>query len=133
VQRISTGTPTLTLRAPIATEEERALFQRRLALTALVVFALGFGFFVLTVAIILVVNPARLHYLFTDTSSRIHLATSFAAGALWFAVRRGKASVPLLSTLDFAVGVGLCVGDTCHSEPPAYAHSSAQLMKNVRQ
>ena len=35
----------LSLRAPIATEEERATFQRRLALASLVVFGLAFMFY----------------------------------------------------------------------------------------
>jgi hypothetical protein len=101
---------TLTLRVPIATEEERALFQRRLALTGLVVFALGFGFFVITLGLIAALAPARLHHLVDDFSTRIHMGTSFAAGGLWLALRRGKASVTTLSVLDFVIGIGLCLG-----------------------
>jgi eukaryotic-like serine/threonine-protein kinase len=100
----------LTLRVPIATEEERAQFQRRLAMTGLIVFALAFGFFVVTLASVSVVAPGHAKYLFTEASSQIHLTTAFVSLAVWVSIRRGRPSVVILSTLDFVMGVGICIG-----------------------
>ena len=102
----------LTLRVPIATEEERALFQRRLAITSLVVLALGGGFFIITLVLVSITSPSRVPHLFTDRSSVAHLLTSLAAAAIWFSIRRGKPSVAVLSALDFVVGIGLSFGWT---------------------
>ena len=103
------------LRVPIATEEERALFQRRLAITSLVVTLLAGGFFVMTLVLTAIVTPSRLPRLFTDRSSLAHLLTTVAAGVIWLTVRRGKPSVRALSTVDFVVGIGLPFGWTAMS------------------
>jgi len=100
----------LTFRVPIATEEERAQFQRRLSLTGSIVFALAFGFFVATFLSVAIVSPPHLKFLFTTASSQIHLVTTLVAGGVWLSIRRGKPSVVILSALDFVIGVGICVG-----------------------
>jgi serine/threonine-protein kinase len=100
------------LRVPIATEEERALFQRRLAITGMVVTMLGGGFLVITLVLVSITAPARVPRLFTDRSSVAHILTTLAAAAIWLTIRRGKPSVNVLSTIDFVVGIGLSFGWT---------------------
>jgi serine/threonine protein kinase len=101
---------TLTLRVPIANEEERALFQRRLALTGFIVFALSFGFFVVTLVSVAIVAPSHVPHLFTEHSSQIHLATSLASLVVWLSIRRGKPSVNRLSAADMGLAIGICLG-----------------------
>lgn len=79
-------------------------------MTGLIVFALATGFFVVTLASVSVVAPEHTKYLFTEASSRIHLATAGVAGAVWLSIRRGRPSVVILSTLDFVIGIGLSIG-----------------------
>ena len=104
------ATRPLTMRVPIATEEERALFQRRLALTGAVVFVLSFGFFALAVAIVAIFVPAHLRQFLDSPSSPVHVATSLAACGIWLFLRRTKRSVAALAWLDVALAVGLCLG-----------------------
>ncbi len=100
----------LTLRVPIANEDEREHFQRRLALLAGVVASLSFGFFVLTVIILAVLKPASVAQMFLRRSSHVHVATSCAAALVWFAMRRGRHSVKVLSGVDLVTSIGLCAG-----------------------
>jgi eukaryotic-like serine/threonine-protein kinase len=108
--RDTLATRPLTLRVPIANEDERVHFQRRLALTAGVVAALSFGFFMLTVIIIAVLKPGLVQQVLTRRSSHVHIATSATAALVWLAMRRGRHSVKVLSTLDLVSSVGLCGG-----------------------
>jgi eukaryotic-like serine/threonine-protein kinase len=110
VQGKTTIAGTFSLRAPITTEEDRASFQRRLALTAALVFVLAGGFYLVTVVSIAIVAPASLREAITTQSSIIHGGTSLAAGALWLVLRRGKPSIKALSALDFVGFVSLCLG-----------------------
>src|SRR5436190_3804308 len=101
---------TLTLRAPIANEEERALFQRRLALTAFVVFVLAFGFWLITLVSTLIIKPDHAFHLFTHRPNQIQLGTTAVAALIWLTIRRGKPHAHRLATLDIIVSVGLCIG-----------------------
>jgi eukaryotic-like serine/threonine-protein kinase len=101
---------TLTLRAPIANEEERALFQRRLALTAFVVFVLAFGFWTITFVSTLIIKPNYALHLFTHRPNQIQLGTTATAALIWLAIRRGKPTAHRLATLDILISVGLCIG-----------------------
>jgi serine/threonine-protein kinase len=100
----------LSLRAPIANEEERALFQRRLGLWGLVVFVLSFSFFVVANGVILILDPSRVREVLHDRSWRVDIATTFAAGALWLGLRRRTVSAEVLGLLDIVTGAGLSMG-----------------------
>jgi hypothetical protein len=102
----------LSLRAPIATEEERALFQRRLATTAQIVFILAFGFWVINIASVAILAPAHVVHVVLAQTAQVHLATSLAAGAIWLALTWGARGTRTLSALDSLVAVGLCAGWT---------------------
>jgi serine/threonine-protein kinase len=106
----TTSVGRLSLRAPIANEEERALFQRRLALTGAFVFFLAGGFYVVQLAVLAVLAPQHLVHLVTRPAPVIHLLTTLSAGALWFVLRRTKPSVAILSTLDSVGFSALCIG-----------------------
>jgi hypothetical protein len=95
------------LRVPITTEAERAQFQRRLALTLLVVFLLAFGFFAVSIVMIAFVTQGDLAYLFATTTVQIQLATTFTALAGALLLRRGKHSPATLGLADVAITVGL--------------------------
>ena len=98
------------LRAPIATEEERSTFRRRLGFTGALVFFLAGGFYVLMVIGIAVAAPATLVHSLLMPSSIIHAATSLASGAIWLVLRRTNPSVGVLSALDFIGFTLLCLG-----------------------
>ena len=95
---------TLSLRAPIATEAERALFQRRLALSAFVVFVLGFGFWVIANVSIAIVAPDRLLMVLGLRTTQIQLLTVLFSLVIWLVARRGKPSRNVLDTLDVGGG-----------------------------
>jgi len=105
-------TRTLSLRAPITNEEERALFQRRLALAAMLIFVLAFGFWLAAFVGVLFVAPAHAVHFLTHPSSLIQLATCFSALAMAVMLRRIKVSVGALSTFDAAMFVAICFGWT---------------------
>jgi serine/threonine-protein kinase len=100
----------LSLRAPIANEEERALFQRRLALAAAIVFMLAFGFYAVQFVSTLIIAPDRLLQIIGTPSGIVQLTTSCACGSLWLILRRGKRSVIALSAIDFVAFTALCCG-----------------------
>jgi eukaryotic-like serine/threonine-protein kinase len=98
------------LRAPIANEEERATFQRRLALTGAFVFCLAGGFYVIQVISVAIIAPAILAPSLLRPTAIIHAATSLTAGLLWVVLRRSKPSVQILSALDLVGFAALCLG-----------------------
>ena len=100
----------LSLRAPIANEDERAVFQGRLALTALIVFVLAFGFWFVQMLSAAILAPAQLVAQVTHRSALIQLATTFAAGGVWLFVRAKQRSIATLDALDPIVFSGLCLG-----------------------
>ena len=100
----------LSLRAPIATEAERALFQRRLALSAFVVFLLATGFWLIANASVAIFAPHMLAAVLTDRSTTMHAATLVFAMVVWGFTRRGKPSRQVLDLLDAVMTFGLCLG-----------------------
>ena len=100
----------LSLRAPIATEAERALFQRRLALSAFVVFLLATGFWIVANASVAIFAPHMLGAVLTDRSTTMRAATLVFAMVVWVFTRRGKPSRQVLDLLDAFVTFGLCLG-----------------------
>jgi predicted Ser/Thr protein kinase len=100
------------LRAPIETETERALFQRRLALALLVVLLMGLAFWVIANGAVAVIAPERLTMAMGMRTGRAHLATVAGSLVLWIIARRGKPSRALLDLLDAVTAIGLCLGWT---------------------
>lgn len=103
---------TLSLRAPIATEAERSLFQRRLALSALVVFVLASGFWVVATASVAVVAPEKLMMVLGRRTSILQVSTCAGALLIWLVARRGKPSRDVLDVLDAVWTFGMCLGWT---------------------
>ncbi|MDB4933555.1 MAG: serine/threonine kinase [Labilithrix sp.] len=102
----------LSLRAPIATEAERALFQRRLALSAFVVFVLGLGFWLIANVSIAIVAPDKLATVLVERTSQIHIVTIVFLMVIWLVARRGKPTRNLLDALDAITAFGVCLGWT---------------------
>ncbi len=98
------------LRAPIANESEREHFQRRLALTLLLVFVLGFGFWLVALSAHAVIGrgPARLY--FAGTMRLAQLATIGASLASWAIVRGRKWSIDFLDAADVITTLVICWG-----------------------
>ena len=101
---------TLSLRAPIANEEERALFQRRLAMTSLLVFTLAAVFWVATTASLAFMAPEHVRHMWDTATAQVQLATTFAGLGVWLHVRRGKRSASTLGLIDAVSAVGICLG-----------------------
>jgi serine/threonine-protein kinase len=100
----------LSLRAPIATEAERTLFQRRLALAALVVFLLASSFWLIANASVAIFAPDMLAAVLTNRSAMMHGATLVFAMVVWGFTRRGQPSRQVLDALDAFMTFGLCLG-----------------------
>jgi eukaryotic-like serine/threonine-protein kinase len=98
------------LRAPIGTESERALFQRRLALALYVIFGLSFGFWLLQLGATAVIFRCSPLVFLSARSVQIHLATTLVALAVSLCLRRGKPSARVLDAADVATSLGLCAG-----------------------
>jgi serine/threonine-protein kinase len=103
---------TLSLRAPIATEAERSLFQRRLTLAAFIIFVLGFGFWLIANISIAVVAPERLAMVLGMHTTRVQGATIVLSLVIWLIARRGKPARDLLDLLDATTAFGMCLGWT---------------------
>ncbi len=112
MKHTSSRTRTLSLRAPIANEDERALFQRRLSLTGLLVFVLAFGFYLVQLGTVAVVAPEHVVHLLTRASPLVQVGTCFFAAGIWLFTRRGRRSNTTLSALDVVVSLGVCLGWT---------------------
>lgn len=115
----------LSVRVPISTEEERALFQRRLALALWVVFVLAFAFWAIQLGTLGALHPQMLPLVLSDKPMQIQLATTFAGGAGWLLVRRGRRSVRFLDLADVVSTLVLCFGWTAMvavSGPRTMAH-----------
>jgi len=100
----------LSLRAPIAGEEERAQFQRRLSLTLFVIFVLAAGFFLVQLAIVAAVAPVHVHHMFGHPSGRIQLATTFVTLMGAVLLRRGAPSARALDVADAVLTTTVCFG-----------------------
>jgi serine/threonine-protein kinase len=105
-----TATRALSLRAPIANDDERALFQRRLALAAFMVFILAFGFWAIMTAAVQIANPQKLRETFFSVTTAIQLGTTFTAGFVWLVLRKNARSRELLGILDAVFAIGICTG-----------------------
>lgn len=107
----SPTTKTRSLRAPVATEEERLLFERRLRLSSFVVFVLTGGFWVIATTAMIVVSPsaeaARERVL--HPASLFHLGTVVVAFTAWLLVRRGNTSPFILDVVDITSTFGMCL------------------------
>ncbi|MBS2014101.1 MAG: serine/threonine protein kinase [Deltaproteobacteria bacterium] len=101
---------TLSLRAPITNEEERALFQRRLVFTLTTVFVLAFGFWAVQLVAVALTAPQHVTHLFTHVSSRIHICVTSLAIASAGLLRRGKPSARTLDIADGVLVVVICCG-----------------------
>jgi serine/threonine-protein kinase len=98
----------LSLRAPIGSETERAQFQKRLALTLFIVFAMSFGFFLLQYGLVLTLSPEDITKMFHSKLTLIQLANTAAALAGSLYLRRGKPSARTLDVLDALSTVTIC-------------------------
>ena len=103
-------TRALSLRAPIATDEERALFQRRLALAAFMVFVLAFGFWAIMTVAVQIVRPEKLRETLLSLTTAIQLTTTFSAGLVWVLLRKTQRSKDFLSVIDALFAIGVCTG-----------------------
>jgi eukaryotic-like serine/threonine-protein kinase len=101
---------TLSVQAPITNEEERTLFQRRVALMALVVFVLSGGFWIVQLISLIFVAPQHIVHVTASMGGKVHIATTLGAALVWQVVRRGKPSAKLLSVVDPFACMGLCTG-----------------------
>jgi eukaryotic-like serine/threonine-protein kinase len=100
----------LSLRAPIATEEERTQFQRRLSLTLGVVFALSAAFWTIQMVIFGVLHPTMLHHVVDDESTQVHFVTTAVCGVGWLLLRRGHRSARFLDVADLIATTVVCLG-----------------------
>ncbi|MBX3190383.1 MAG: serine/threonine protein kinase [Labilithrix sp.] len=100
----------MSLRAPITSEAERTLFQRRLGLASLVIFILSFGFFVVANASLAIFAPERLWEPLKQWTGQVHMMTIAGSLVMWLVVRRGTQSRALLDALDALGVLGLCAG-----------------------
>ena len=114
------GTTTIasafSLRAPIAGEEERVVFERRLSFTLALVATLAFGFWLIQLASAMIVAPAHVVHLFTKPTSQIHLGIVAATYLIALAVRRMKLSSLHRRTREAFVDVAAALADQ-FSEP----------------
>jgi len=101
---------TSVLRAPIANEGERDHFQRRLALTLLLVFALAFGFWVVSLGVHPFFGHGPLSDHFTSIVSIAQLATILTALTAWGIVRARRWSVDALDAADVLATLAICWG-----------------------
>jgi len=106
----STSVHALSLRAPIANEEERALFQRRLAAMLLALFILAAAFWVANAIAVAFLSPQYLRDVLYATNAQFHLATTAAAAIGWLVLRKRKLSVTALGAVDATLAIGLCLG-----------------------
>jgi serine/threonine-protein kinase len=102
----------LSLRAPIATEEEHALFERRMRLASAVIFVLAFGFWVIATTSIAFVAPEKLPMQITSWPALVQLGTTAYALLVWAVVRTRRRSPVVLDVLDVVTAIGLCIGWT---------------------
>src|SRR5579864_3841796 len=102
----------LSLRAPITTEEERVTFQRRLALSSLVVFALAITFYVVQMIAVAASTPKDLAEFTTSPIGLIQLGTTVVAGVAWLMTRGEACTAGSLSAFDTILWVGMCIGWT---------------------
>jgi len=100
----------LSLRAPIATEAVRALFQRRLSLSAFVVLLLAAGFWLVSTGSVAIFAPQKLAPLLHDHAAKTHAVTLVVPLLIWLGARRGKPSRVVLDVLDTSLTFGLCFG-----------------------
>lgn len=100
----------LSLRAPITNDEERTLFQRRLALAAALVFTLAFGFWVIMMTAVAVSRPDRIVESLARRSMVVQLTTTFAAGVVFILLRKKPRSKEYLGFVDALFAIGVCVG-----------------------
>ncbi len=98
------------LRAPIANEGEREHFQRRLALTLLLVFALAFGFWIASVVAHPLFGRGPLSGHFTSIVSITQLSTTAVALTAWALVRARKWSIDALDAVDVLATLAICWG-----------------------
>src|SRR4051812_48977192 len=115
-----------TLRAPITNEEERVLFQRRLALASLVVFSLAFMFYAVQLCAVIVTSREHIAQFLVGRMALVQLGTTMLAGFTWL-MTRGKARSPaLLGILDAAAWIGICVGWTLMAGVLAFVERQSQ-------
>ncbi len=98
------------LGAPIANEEERAQFQKRLALTWMLVGALAATFWLVASGFLALKGPDHLQHMWTRPSSRVQLATTGTAFVAWLFTRSAKRSPKVLDAIDAVSSIALCLG-----------------------
>lgn len=101
-----------TLRSPVTTEEGRSLLQQRLATMLLVVFVLGFAFWLLQLLTTVLGLVGTFHDVFATHSVGWQLGTIFGALVSSLAVRRGRPGVIFLDYADAVSTVVICWGWT---------------------
>ena len=100
----------LSLRVPIANEDERVQFQRRLILTLTVIFLLAFAFWAFQLITVATVLGGDVGLFLSQPTVHVQLATTFSALAAAIAVGTGKPSARILGIADVVSTVGLCIG-----------------------
>jgi serine/threonine-protein kinase len=114
------------LRAPITNEEERVLFQRRLALAALVVFGLAFTFYTVQLAAVALVHREHVSQFLFSRMALIQLGTTALALVIWLMTRGRACSPSSLGILDAVAWIGVCLGWTLMSGALAFVERRSQ-------
>lgn len=100
----------LSLRVPIASEDERMQFQMRLSRVLLIIFGMAFGFFVVQLFVFTVLFPHLTAMAFTSRSLQVHLGAAFVALALGVWLRRGARTARVLDVVDIISTLVICAG-----------------------
>jgi eukaryotic-like serine/threonine-protein kinase len=98
------------MRAPIANEEERGQFQRRLGLTSLLLFVLAGTFWLITAISIAVVAPHEAHHLWTSHAGQAQLAATSLGLFVWIYTELAPRSAGALDAADLLCAMGICTG-----------------------
>jgi serine/threonine-protein kinase len=107
--RPSEGRP-YSLRPPIANEEERAQFQRRIVQVTLLVFLLAFGHWLISTVSIAIFAPAHLPHVWTMRAGQMYIGTIAFVFVAWRVARARPWTASLLGWIDAVTAVGLCTG-----------------------
>lgn len=100
----------VSLRAPITSEEERAVFQKRLALVNLLLFSLASFFWLVALAVVFALAPSQVSYLWSRSTSQVQLATTAVCLLTWLGTRAAPRTATVLSAIDAGSTVAVCVG-----------------------
>ena len=100
---------TFSLRAPIANEDERAIFQARLSRTTFGIFILSFGFWAITTVTTGFSHPGLLRDSFLALSSVFQIGSSLIGLLAWIALRSPRKELTL-DVIDVVTTFAMCTG-----------------------